>query len=138
MIKEYRKLLNELGLQPCECVLSGSGGLAMYGLRDQVGDLDIDVSKEVFNRLIKTGCKVKIVSNPSSELIEYNGLVDIHCLEDSQRRLGHPIHVRVTDGVGHYCAKTLLRQKEWLNREKDQRDIDRLKVLLNPINSILR
>jgi len=129
VIREYKKLVDELGEQPHEVVLSAGAALVMMGVRDQTEDLDVDVRSNIF-KWLSNGRKV-IEEEHVSPRIEYRSNIDIHELSENTG-------VVCIAGVWMYSPGELLIQKRYLanmpnrrfaKREKDLAEITQLETL---------
>ncbi|MCO6704781.1 hypothetical protein [Streptomyces sp. CHB9.2] len=126
--EEYFKVLEEFNLRADQALVSAGGSLLLFGLREETGDIDLDIPPALYHHLKHSGkYEVKQLTvtqrmrdvlpwEPCSELVVLNEFVDVHPM---------PIGVRSWhwDGVGTYMPDCVLFQKLSLNREKDQKDI---------------
>ena len=123
LMDKYFEFLKVEGLVNEEVVVGFGGAMLMWGLREETGDLDLGVSVEVFERIVSEKKLVvkELVGSVSKCLAKWDGCVDIH-----------PVSVGgvVADGVLVDSLEKILEGKLLLNREKDQKDIVRLKELL--------
>ena len=122
-IKEYKKALSELKLDPSEMLVAAGGACLMYGIRKETSDIDVDVSQEIFLKLLKTK-KYGTHMFGSTLVLEYNEYVDLHIFDFS-----NPMY-EIVEGVGCYSPEIVLAHKLKLNREKDQDDIKGLQALI--------
>lgn len=131
ILKDYNLFLNKFNLKPEEFVLSSGGACVMHGVREETNDMDMAVSPEFFNSLLKlhkygTHTFKGWFDEPQLSL-EYNERIDLH-----RGDLSTSTTVMI-EGVCCYSLDTLLRQKSKMNRNKDQSDIARLKELIEKI-----
>ena len=123
LMDKYFEFLKVEGLVNEEVVVGFGGAMLMWGLREETGDLDLGVSVEVFERIVSEKKLVvkELVGSVCKCLAKWDGCVDIH-----------PVSVDgvVVDGVLVDSLEKILEGKLLLNREKDQKDIVRLKELL--------
>lgn len=123
LMDKYFEFLEAEGLVNEEVVVGFGGAMLMWGLREETGDLDLGVSEEVFERIVSEKKLVvkELVGSVSKCLAKWDECVDIH-----------PVSVGgvVVDGVLVDSLEKILEGKLLLNREKDQKDIVRLKELL--------
>lgn len=124
LIKKYKALLETFKLTPLDVHVSADGAMVLHGLREETEDIDISMTKEVYWAIRNTGkYPLKYFSLPGLpeiEIVEYKEDIDLH-KEDRSASL------EVIDGVACYTLEQLLKQKQTLNREKDQLDIAELK-----------
>lgn len=129
VIRQYKKLVEELGEQPHSVVLSSGAALVMMGIRDQTQDLDVDVPANIFKWLGNT--RQVIAEEHCSPRIQYSPEVDVHELSE------HTAVVCIA-GVWMYSPGELLLQKRHLanlptrpahKREKDLLEITELEAL---------
>jgi hypothetical protein len=126
IIREYLKAVDELGIKPQDMVVGAGGACVLHGVREQTEDIDTDVPEELFYKLLDSGkYKWYYFTSGTSKVIvlEYNQVIDIH-------RLEHGIQSTMVDGVNCYSVEQVLKQKQALNRLKDQADIIALQQLL--------
>lgn len=112
-----------------EIHVSHGGSLLMLGLRDETDDIDLTVSKRVWDRLIDAGHQVQRIppsaTYPEVNLISVTDDIDVHLIDPSQG-----VSLDVFDGVWYRDARNTLADKMRLNRPKDQKDIEALKKLI--------
>lgn len=131
--KRYLNFISENNLTADRCLIGAGGALLMMDLREQCGDIDVDVPREVYDQLLEAGYEETRIDSPcASHLIKYDDYIDVHAM--GPRMVG-----TVTDGIGHYTAIELMAQKcllrDWdqrspEKRKSDQRDIDNLTRML--------
>lgn len=126
LIKHYNKFLKEHKLKPEEFIVCSGGACLMYGIRKETNDMDMGVSKEFFDKMLRTDMYTTHTFKgwfPTLQVaIEYSDIIDLHVAENKS--------VMMIDGVCCYSVETTLSQKLAMNREKDQNDIKLLKGLL--------
>lgn len=131
LIKRYLKFLKQYGLKSRDVVVGAGGALLLQGLRDQTGDIDVDVSSETFERLraYAKGHHYFGEKDPV-EVLEFPNDIDVHLWrgdEDTQ-------HIR---HVCCYSLKETLAQKQRLNRPKDQADIAAIKARIRQLDTLM-
>lgn len=121
--KEFLKLVDSLNLPKGEFYVLGGGALLVAGLRESTNDLDLCVSKELFEVLrkkydLKEEQKNKYGFYPISELVEVvpNKKEDFKLMEVN----GYPIE----------DLRQMLAFKEKRNEEKDKKDVEKIKEFL--------
>lgn len=117
---KIEKFLSEYNIAKCDAYVSHGGTLLLLGMREVTNDIDLTVSKEVWDKFIEDGYPVKIVGG-NIEIIEFKGNIDVHCDDGDMRDLMY------IEGVLSRSPERTLRDKMSLNREKDKVDIDNLK-----------
>lgn len=124
LIKRYKALLEAFKLTPLDVHVSAGGAMLLHGLREETEDIDIGMTKEVFWAIRDTKKyplkHFSLPGLPEIEIVEYSKDIDLH-KEDMNAAL------ELIDGVACYTLEQLLKQKQMLNREKDQLDIAELK-----------
>ena len=124
LIKRYKALLEAFKLTPLDVHVSAGGAMLLHGLREETEDIDISMTKEVYWAIRNTGKyplkHFSLPGLPEIEVIQYKDDIDLH-KEDRD------VSLEVIDGVACYTLEQLLKQKQMLNREKDQADIIALK-----------
>lgn len=124
LIKKYKALLEKFKLTPLDVHVSAGGSMVLHGLREETEGIDISMTKEAYWATRNTGkYPLKYFSLPGLpeiEIVEYSKDIDLHKEETSAT-------LELIGGVACYTLETLLKQKQMLNREKDQADIARLK-----------
>lgn len=121
---EYLKEIDKLNLDKNEyCIISG-GVMLLYNLRDQTEDIDIKVTKKLFNELTS---RFNLTKSPKfSYLYELSNNIEIALMDFDKN------DIVWIDG---YPVESLEKQLEWKlsnNREKDKRDI---KIIRNFLDS---
>lgn len=122
IIKEYLSFIKKYKIPTEDFVLCAGGACVMYGIREDTEDMDMDVSRIIFEEFKNTN-KYKIEYFGSTAILRYNDNIDLHV------RVGN-YKTRIVEGVCCYSPKDLLIQKLHLNRPKDQNDIFALQELL--------
>lgn len=115
-VKEYKDFVQLHGLDVEKTVVVSGGAMLMMGLREETGDIDLDVEPSVFNWFLRKGYKSHRFGKDQILVIEATENIDLHICEDFDE-------TTITEGVCHYTAEAVLRFKKKLNREKDQKDI---------------
>ena len=115
-MKEYKEFVQLHGLDVEKTVVASGGAMLMMGLRQETGDIDLDVESSVFTWLLLKGYKTHRFGKDQILVIEATENIDIHTCDNFDE-------ITITEGVCHYTAEAVLRFKKKLNREKDQKDI---------------
>ena len=125
LILHYQNFIKFERLTNQEAIVGAGGAMLMLGLRTSTEDIDMDVPEMVFHRIvIKHGLKTeKISTSCSNMLAKYDGVIDLH------KSAGVP--TMLAEGVRIWTPSFILQFKEKLNRDKDQKDIQKLKAYLN-------
>ena len=115
---EYLKKLDELNLDKNNYCIIASGSMLMHNLRDNCNDIDIRVSKELFQELFdKYNMKQ---SDRYDYVYELGDIIDVTC------RNFNKDNIEFVDG---YPVEKLEIQLNWMlenNRPKDQ---EKIKIL---------
>lgn len=122
-INEYHQFLDESDLSVDQVQVGAGGIMLMLGMRDTTGDLDLELSEEIFYRLVEER-GLEIVDLPlNCRLAKWSDLVDIHPVGDVGKG-------SVVEGVRIGTVESVLELKHRLGRAKDQRDIHVLEKYL--------
>lgn len=125
--KEILNKLKEYNLDSKKFIIIGSSALVLKGLKENVHDIDIAVTKEYNDYLLKNfNCKFE------KEIDEYK----CYYIDDIINFSTHYYNDFKGEWVEGYLIQTpkeVLQLKKKLNREKDQNDI---KLILNYLNTL--
>lgn len=123
LVNEYRMFLLESNLEVLDVRIGAGGACLMYNVRSTTNDLDLELPKVLYDRLVKEhGLDVTYMKG-GMEAARWNGNVDIHPIEGLFRGA-------LVEGVFVTTVKDTLKLKKVLNRPKDQGDIAGLTALL--------
>lgn len=122
--------LSEEGLYLDSVAVSSGGACLLHGVRQETADLDLDIPQDAFNRIQERLTPGRISLNYHSDLdhyhpaqfvpyIQYSPTIQLF-VEDVERE------VVMIDDVPVYSLDALITQKVWLNRPKDQADLQAL------------
>lgn len=132
VVGRYKELLNDLGEDARNVVLSAGSALVMLGIRKDTMDLDVDIPTGLFNYLAK---KHLVITEPGvSDLIKYAIDVDLHEFDADTG-------VVCVEGVWTYSPSALLIQKRYLSKlptrkeHKRETDLDEISLLETLIRS---
>jgi hypothetical protein len=122
--RRYFEMLEELGITETQAVIGAGGAMLMHGLREETSDLDVAIGIRLFMQLQRSGKYTmktfEVANEPLVPIIELNHCVDLLIdYGDTAREL--------VDGVCCYTLEEILKQKQVMNRPKDQADIEKLK-----------
>lgn len=124
LIKNMQKLARRTGIELKEFVLAAGAAELLYGVVDQCGDIDVTVSQDIWNELIR---EYDVLHYHTKErdipYIEFTSLnVDVHVDAGD----GFSKGVEVKEGV--YCldVKDLIRFRHYVGRPKD---LERIKLI---------
>ena len=124
---EKLKLLN---LPLGEYYILSSGSLLLYGLREQVGDIDLCVSQKLFDVFLKD--KYLINEQDKNECGFYKLYDDIEFIVNDGTDPNYKFEYDIVDGYPVQKLGIILRDKKKRNLPKDQRDIENInRFLLN-------
>ena len=120
--KELLNHVDSLELPKTEyCILSG-GSLLMYGLREQTNDLDIDITNKGFDLIKNKFCP--ILMDDSSKRYKLTDNIECFLVQNLES------DIDFVDGYPCQSLVSVLKFKQKLNREKDQKDIIAIKNFL--------
>lgn len=120
----YAKTCRMLRLAPHEFRVSASGALLMMGLREgEVADIDGEVDRRVYHRLVKVYKLKTSLYDGHIEVAHAMEEVDIHPVDNIQEGV-------MIEGIWCDTPENILALKMRLNRPKDQDDIQKLKAFL--------
>ena len=120
--KVFLETLDSLNLDRNSYCIIASGSMLMHNLRDNCNDIDIRVTKELFQRLL-TKYNMK-QSSRYDYVYELNDDIDVNCKNYD------PSNIEFIDG---YPVEKLEVQLQWMleqNRPKDQEKIIVIKKYL--------
>lgn len=127
----YGKTVKYLGLKKSDVVVGAGGSMLLFGLRESTHDLDIAIPKKAWDKLkAKDIHPFHTFTNPSGDTVEVIELEHVIGYPVDVHRKEHHVNTMMVDGVCTYTPGEVLKQKEALNRDKDQEDIRKLKELL--------
>ena len=121
--EEYLKIVDSLNLDKNSYCIIASGSMLMHGLSDTCNDVDIKVTKELFDELL-----IKYNMKQSSRydyVYELSDNIDVNCRNFDRDK------IEFIDG---YPVEKLEVQLKWMlknNRPKDQEKIKLVKEYLN-------
>lgn len=122
--EELINLIEKLEMPKDEYYILSSGSLALYNLRDRVGDLDLCISKELFE-VFKQKYGIKEENKNACGFYKINDLVE--CVVEDKKdfirdfREGYPVEK----------LEKVLEFKKKMNRAKDINDIKNIEEFLS-------
>lgn len=120
--KEFLKRLDELNLDKNKYCIIASGVMLMYGLKDECNDIDLKVTKELFDELMN---KYQMKQSDRYDYVyELLDIFDVNCRNFDKN------NIEIIDG---YPVESLKLQLDWMienNREKDKEKIEKIKNYL--------
>lgn len=130
-LEETKKAIESLGLGITEYFIYMGGSMLVHGLREGTHDLDIGLTKKAFERIMKRedaedGGYGKAWKEKRGTIQTEYGEIEFFCKEEGFKE---PIVVK--NGIVCQSLESVLEMKEMLNREKDQKDIAKLRERLN-------
>ena len=121
--EKYLEILDSLDLDKNSYCIIASGAMLMHGLRDACEDVDIKVTEELFQELLK---KYNMKQSTRYDYVyELNDKIDVNCRNYNSN------NIEFVDG---YPVEKLEVQLKWMlknNRPKDQEKIKLVKEYLN-------
>ena len=122
--EELLRLLNSLDLPKTEYYILSSGSLLLYGIRDKAGDLDLCVSKELFEKIKQ---KYNLTEKDKNEHGFYHISDEIEIIPETKENF----KMTYKDGYPVESLESILKFKQRRNAPKDQKDIENIKKYLN-------
>ena len=118
------KVMKESGL-PLEEVSFGFGGaLVMHGIREYTHDIDVQCTKEYFDKLLEQGYEISFIFE-GTRVIAYNEYIDLHDEEPNLER------TECIERLNCDTLEEIIRRKTLMGREKDLKDVETIKKALN-------
>ena len=118
------KVMKESGL-PLEEVSFGFGGaLVMHGIREFTHDIDVQCTKEYFDKLLEQGYEISFIFE-GTRVIAYNEYIDLHDEEPNLER------TECIEGLNCDTLEEIIRRKTLMGREKDLKDVETIKKALS-------
>ena len=120
--KEFLRILDSLNLDKNSYCIIASGSMLMHNLRDSCNDIDIRVTKELFQELLE--------KNNMKQSSYYDYVFELNDNIDVNSKNYDPNNIEFVDG---YPVEKLEVQLQWMleqNRPKDQEKIILLKEYL--------
>ena len=115
---EYLKKLDELNLDKNSYCIIASGAMLMHNLRDNCNDIDIRVSKELFQELLdKYNMKQ---SDRYDYVFELGDIIDVTCRNFDKD------NIEFVDG---YPVEKLEIQLNWMLKNNRPKDQEKIKIL---------
>ncbi len=118
--EEILKRLGELPWAREDYWVLGGGAMALYGIRAETGDLDLGCTTALAERLEREGCLYRVLPDGSRWLRPGE---DLELFEGWMAE-----SVVSLDGVPVVSIPGLIAMKRELGREKDLRDLERIRV----------
>lgn len=124
------------GIKTTDYVIGAGCALAILGLRDTFDDIDIAVSANTYQKLLRLGHKT-VTNHPSGKpVIQILPVkADIHLDPLTMEKPTIIIELQGRVSVKIMSPEALLEQKEYLlktmGREKDKRDVEALQRYIN-------
>lgn len=121
---ELKNLVEKLNMPKGEYYILSSGSLALYNLREKVGDLDLCISKELFE-VFKQKYGIKEGDKNACGFYKVNDLVE--CVVEDKKdfvrdfREGYPVEK----------LEKVLEFKKQMMRPKDMEDIKNIEIFLS-------
>ena len=121
--KEYLKKLDKLNLDKNSYCIIASGSMLMYGLCDNCNDIDIKVTKELFDELL-----VKYNMKQSTRydyVYELSDEIDVNCKNFDKG------NISFVDG---YPVENLEVNLKWMKENNRPKDQEKIKLIEDFIN----
>ena len=114
---EYLKKLDELNLDKNSYCIIASGAMLMHNLRDNCNDIDIRVSKELFQELLD---KYNMKQSDRYDYVYELGDIDVNCRNFDRN------NIEFVDG---YPVEKLELQLNWMLKNNRPKDQEKIKIL---------
>ena len=115
---EYLKILDELNLDKEKYCIIASGSLLMHDLCDKCNDIDLRVTKDLFNHLLK---KYDMKQSDRYDYVyELNDKIDDNCKNFSND------NIEIIDG---YPVEKLEVQLKWMEENNRPKDLEKIKII---------
>lgn len=121
--EELIKILDELNFPLGEYYLLSSGCLMLYGMRDEIGDIDLCVSEELFDQ-------IKDVYGLTDDRKNECGFYKVNDFLEVVVNSKEDMDYDIKDGYPVEKLETILNFKLKRNKEKDQKDIVNIKAYI--------
>ena len=120
--------LNSIELPIGEYYILSSGSLLLYGLREEANDIDLCVSKELFENTLKE--KYKLDDTSKNEYGFYKIAEDVEVVVNDKSDSKYKFEYDIVDGYPVQKLGIILRDKKKRNLPKDQKDIKNINNFL--------
>ena len=128
----YFNELKELNLPKNEYVILGSGPLVIRGLRGNNHDIDILVTKKLWNKLIKEyPVKIKEVKDKKREFMKVGNISISYPWDDSNLLKNVFETADVVEGYKFASLEDMKLWKSYIGRDKDIEDVKLIEQYLN-------
>ena len=128
----YFNELKELNLPKNEYVILGSGPLVIRGLRGNNHDIDILVTKKLWNKLIKEyPVKIKEVKDKKREFMKVGNISISYPWDDSNLLKNVFETADVVEGYKFASLEDIKLWKSYIGRDKDIEDVKLIEQYLN-------
>ena len=118
--KEFLKILDSLNLDKNSYCIIASGSMLMHNLRDNCNDIDIRVTKELFQELLD---KYHMKQSSRYDYVyELNDNIDVNCKNYD------PNNIEFVDG---YPVEKLEVQLQWMLEQNRPKDKDKIIIIKN-------
>ena len=120
---EVIQKMKATGFPPEEYWIQAGAAMLLHGLREQTHDIDIGCSPALMERIRAMGCPYELLPDGHKK---YAVTEDIEASENWASG-----NVTLIDGLPVVSLEDVIRLKESLGREKDFRDIARIRAYLD-------
>ena len=120
--------LNSFDLPIGEYYILSSGSLLLYGLREEANDIDLCVSKELFENTLKE--KYKLDDTDKNEYGFYKIAEDVEVVVNDKSNPKYKFEYDIVDGYPVQKLGIILRDKKKRNLPKDRKDIQNINKFL--------
>lgn len=118
--EEIIKVLNDYNFNKDEYIVLSTGALVLLGIKDKAGDIDLAVSKDLYNQLLNDyECQC------SSKYVIDGQVFNVYSFDNFDFGLNYfdRDNIEFVDGIPVQNIEAILKFKQGLSREKDLKDI---------------
>lgn len=118
--EEIVDILNKYGFAKDEYIVLSTGALILLGIKDKANDIDLAVSKNLYDRFLKEyNCECSYTSEVNGQVFNvYSFDVFDFGLNYFDRE-----NIEIVEGIPIQSIEAVLKLKRDLGREKDLKDI---------------
>ena len=130
-MKKYNRedifdILNSYNFDKNEYIVLSGSSMVAHGVKDTTRDIDISVSKKLYNKLLKD-------YNCTLEKRDDKNNVNIYYIDDviNFSTNFYNKDTEIIDGIRFQTLDSIVKMKKEFNRDKDIADIERINTYLN-------
>ena len=126
-LKKYLKLLNTLNLDPNEYMITGSGSLAVHGIRD-CADLDILVT-DSYGEALKSKYPNNFHETSWCDKIEFEGVEFMFNFKGENRPFSTELQLAEADVIDGKKYQIMEKVKFYKREQAREKDLEDLKLI---------